>query len=64
MLTLALLLAWCTPRPSGYTPFEILSGRVPPVIRKLKGSPQQPATKCPDTSRPWEKSSTVLPEKP
>ena len=40
MLTLALLLAWCTPRSSGYTPFEILYGRTSPVIGRLKGNPQ------------------------
>ena len=40
MLTLALRLAWCTPRSSGYTPFEILYGRTSPVIGRLKGNPQ------------------------
>ena len=43
MLTLALLLAWYTPRPSGYTPFEILYGRTSPVIERLKGNPQPKA---------------------
>ena len=31
----------CTLRTSGYSPFEILYGRPPPVIRKLKGDHQQ-----------------------
>ena len=31
----------CTPRSSGYSPFEILYGRPPPVIEKLKGDHQQ-----------------------
>ena len=45
-------------------PFEALYGRMPPVIGKLKGTPPKLATRCSDTSRPWEKSSTVSPEKP
>ena len=41
MLPLALLRARCTLRYSGYSPFEILYGRPPPVIEKLKGDHQQ-----------------------
>jgi hypothetical protein len=37
MLPLALLRACCTPRPSGYSPFEILYGRPPPIINRLTG---------------------------
>jgi hypothetical protein len=33
MLPLTLLRACCTPKPSGYSPFEILYGRPPPIIR-------------------------------
>ena len=33
----------CTLRTSGYSPFDILYRRPPPVIRKLKGDHQQPA---------------------
>ena len=40
MLPLALLCAQCSLRSSGYAPFEILYGRIPPVIGKLKGNPQ------------------------
>jgi hypothetical protein len=41
MLPLALLMAHCTPRPSGYSPFEILYGRPPPVINRLRGDLRQ-----------------------
>ena len=41
MLPLALLRARYTLRSSGYSPFEILYGRTPPIIGKLKGNPQQ-----------------------
>ena len=41
MLPLALLQAQYTLRSLGYSPFEILYGRMPPVIGKLKGNPQQ-----------------------
>ena len=37
MLPLALLWACHTPRPSGYSPFEILYGRPPPIISRLGG---------------------------
>jgi hypothetical protein len=36
MLPLALLRAHCTPRPSGYSPFEILYGRPPSIINRLR----------------------------
>jgi hypothetical protein len=36
MLPLALLRACCTPRPSSYSPFEILCGRHPPIINRLR----------------------------
>jgi hypothetical protein len=36
MLPLALLRARCNPRPSGYSPFEILYGRPPPIINRLR----------------------------
>ena len=55
----------CIPGSSGYFPFEILHGRPPPVIKKLKGDHQQLAD--PEMSRylqALEKSSTILPEKP
>jgi hypothetical protein len=41
MLPLALLRACCTPRPSGYSPFEILYGRPPPIINRLRGDLRQ-----------------------
>ena len=41
ILSLVLLQARCTPGSSGYSPFEILYSRTPPVILKLKGNPQQ-----------------------
>jgi transposase InsO family protein len=41
MLPLALLRACCTPRPSGYSPFEILYGRPPPIIHRLRGDLRQ-----------------------
>ena len=41
MYPFSLLWARCTPRSSGCSPFEILCGRMPPVIGKLKGNPQQ-----------------------
>ena len=41
MLPLTLLWAQCTPRSSGYSPFEILYRRMPPVIGKLNGDLQQ-----------------------
>jgi hypothetical protein len=41
MLPLALLRASCTPRTSGYSPFEILYGRPPPIINRLRGDPRQ-----------------------
>jgi hypothetical protein len=37
MLPLALLRAHCTPRPSSYSFFEILYGRPPPIINRLRG---------------------------
>ena len=40
ILSLVLLQARCTPGSSGYSPFEILYSRTPPVILKLKGNPQ------------------------
>jgi hypothetical protein len=36
MLPLALLRARCNPRPSGYSPFEILYGRSPPIINRIR----------------------------
>jgi hypothetical protein len=41
MLPLALLMACCTPRPNGYSSFEILYGRPPPIINRLKGDLRQ-----------------------
>jgi hypothetical protein len=41
MLPLALLRACCTPRPSNYSPFEILYGRPPPIINRLRGDLRQ-----------------------
>lgn len=41
VLPLALLRTRCTPRSTGYTPFETLYGRPPPVIGRLKGDPRQ-----------------------
>jgi hypothetical protein len=41
MLPLALLRARCTLKPSGYSPFEILYGRPPPIINKLRGDLEQ-----------------------
>jgi transposase InsO family protein len=41
VLPLALLRARCTPRPSGYSPFEILYGRPPPIINRLRGDLRQ-----------------------
>ena len=55
----------CTLRSSSYSPFEILYGRPPPVIEKLKGNHQQLAGL--EMSRHlWalEKSSAISPEKP
>ena len=43
ILPLVLLRAQCTLGSSGYSPFDILYGRMPPVILKLKGNPQQVA---------------------
>ena len=55
----------CTPRSSGYAPFEILYGRPSPVIEKLKGNHPQPA----DLEMSWhlqalEKSSAISSKKP
>jgi hypothetical protein len=36
MLPLALLRACCTPRPSGYSSFEILYGRPLPIINRFR----------------------------
>jgi hypothetical protein len=36
MLPLALLRVHCTPRPSDYSPFEILYSRLPPIINRLR----------------------------
>ena len=55
----------CTQRSSGYTPFEILYGRPPPVIEKLKGN-HQPLADL-EMSRhlqALEKSSAISAEKP
>jgi hypothetical protein len=42
MLPLALLRTCYTPRPSGYSPFEILYGRPPPpIINRLRGALRQ-----------------------
>jgi transposase InsO family protein len=41
MLSLALLRACCTPRPSSYSPFEILYGRPPPILNRLRGDLRQ-----------------------
>jgi hypothetical protein len=41
MLPLALLRACCTPRHSGYLPFEMLYGRPPPIINRLRGDLRQ-----------------------
>jgi hypothetical protein len=41
MLPLALLRAHCTPRPSSYSTFEILYGRPPPIIKRLRGGLRQ-----------------------
>ena len=65
MLPLALFQARYTLRSSGYFPFEILYGRTPPVIGKLKGDPQQLADL--EMSRHLQalgKSSAISPEKP
>jgi hypothetical protein len=50
MLSSALLMACCTPRPSGYSPFEILYGRPPPTINRLRGDLRQTGNL--DISRP------------
>ena len=42
----------CTPRSWGYFPFEILYGRPPPVIEKLKGDHQQLAGDVPTPPGP------------
>jgi hypothetical protein len=37
ILPLDLLRACCNPRPSGYSPFEIIYYRPPPIINRLRG---------------------------
>ena len=52
----------CTPRSSGYSPFEILYGRPPPSDKKLKWDHQQLAElRCLDTSRPWKSLQPYCP---
>jgi transposase InsO family protein len=41
MLSLALLRACCTPRPSGYSPSEIFCGRPTPIINRFRGDLRQ-----------------------
>jgi hypothetical protein len=41
MLPLALLRARCTLRSSNYSPFEILCGRPPPIINRIRGDLRQ-----------------------
>ena len=54
-----------TPRSSGYSPFEILYGRPPPVIKKLKGDHQQLADlEMSQHLQALGKSSAILSEKP
>ena len=55
----------CTLRSSGYSPFEILYGRPPPVIEKLKGDHQQLADlEMSQHLQALGKSSAILSEKP